>query len=231
MFEQHQEQDEYLTFRKKLSDRRNEKPLVPLDWLGQWPPLEKTRNRDKAWKVIFFNFPDLQRDIPLKNYGFYKHVSAITCRPWAPEVFSLRMVVGLLICPVLYDALKKTFPELDIKASRGAGYYMGGETHGNSITLTGQPIFLLQACMACPRHMIGRTVLRVSSPSERTFLKLWTSTNRFGVDLETNVLYFLKPIIQIQKMLEFWFGLDTNACFDVLTSREMVELVEPHDPF
>ncbi|BBN08069.1 hypothetical protein MPTK1_4g08600 [Marchantia polymorpha subsp. ruderalis] len=231
LFEQHQEQDEYLTFRKKLSDRRNEKPLVPLDWLGQWPPLEKTRNRDKAWKVIFFNFPDLQRDIPLKNYGFYKHVSAITCRPWAPEVFSLRMVVGLLICPVLYDALKKTFPELDIKASRGAGYYMGGETHGNSITLTGQPIFLLQACMACPRHMIGRTVLRVSSPSERTFLKLWTSTNRFGVDLETNVLYFLKPIIQIQKMLEFWFGLDTNACFDVLTSREMVELVEPHDPF
>ncbi|KAL2628705.1 hypothetical protein R1flu_013391 [Riccia fluitans] len=225
------EQQEYLTFNKKLSDRHNENPLMELHWLGQWPPIEKTRNHDKAWKVIFFNFINIYRDIPLKNYVFYKHVTAVTCRPWAPEVFSVRMVVGLLICPVLFGALTKTFPELEIKAARGAGYYMGGETHGNSITLTGDPRFLLQACKSCPRHLIGRTVLRVASPSERTFVKLWASTNRFGVDLDTNVLYFLKPLIQIQKILEYWHELDLEAKFDVQMSREMVELVEPHDPF
>jgi hypothetical protein len=231
LFERSMEQNEYLTYQKKRSDQKNAAPITKMHWLGQWPPIEKTKNRVSAWKVYFFNFTNIKQEIPLKNYIFYKHISALTMRPTGQEEFNVRVVCGLLICPVLYKALVMAFPELDIVAGRGAGYFLGGESHGNNITMTGHPLYLLRACKSLPRHLIGRTVLRVSHPSEKTFVKLWSSTNRFGVDFECGVLYFLKPLIQIQKILEYWHDLDMHASYPVTHPREMVELVEPHDPF
>ncbi|CAM6098686.1 unnamed protein product [Calypogeia fissa] len=231
LFEQNLEQNDYLTFQKKLSDQKGGKPFSKMQWLGQWPAIERTRNREKAWKVFFFNFIQLKRDVPLKNYIFYKHLNSLTLRPSGKEEFNVRVVCGILICPVLFKALQLSFPELEIVAGRGAGYYLGGETHGNNITLTGHPLHLLRACKSLPRHLVGRTVLRVAHPSEKTFVRLFMSTNRFGVDLECGVMYFLKPLIQIQKILEYWHDLDTHANYAVTHPREIVELVEPHDPF
>lgn len=114
---------------------------------------------------------------------------------------------------------------------RGAGYFIGGESHCNAITMTGEPRHLLAAAKSLPKNMVGRTSFRVAFPSKKTFIKLYSIAQTFGIDLEMNVIYLLKNLSKIIRALQFFLDLSDAAFVPWDVPREIVELVAPCDPF
>jgi hypothetical protein len=126
----------------------------------------------------------------------------------------------------------QSFPkELKVEQCRGSGYFIGGESHSNSFTLSGEPRHLLAAAKAIPETFIGRTSLQIRFPSKRTFVKIFSVAQRFGVDLEMNCIYLLKNMPKIIRALAFYIDTTDTPFVPWDVPREIVELVEPCDPF
>jgi hypothetical protein len=119
----------------------------------------------------------------------------------------------------------------EVRARRSYGYFIGGEPHGNSLTLTGEPRHLLAAAKAIPVDLIGRTSFRVAFPSRQTFIKIFSVAQKFGVDFEMNSIYLLKTLPKIIYALQFFIGVSDAPFIPWNVPREMIELVTPCDPF
>jgi hypothetical protein len=73
------------------------------------------RNRDKGWFITLFG-PKIAEEC----YNFYKHIQGLTLKPMEPESFSLRMVMGFLVCPMMQTSLiKVNIEHLTLKANSG----------------------------------------------------------------------------------------------------------------
>lgn len=114
---------------------------------------------------------------------------------------------------------------------RGGGYFIGGQPHGNSLTLTGEPRHLLAAAKAIPPDLMGWTSLRIAFPSKKTFIKIFAVAQKFGVDLEMNCIYLLKNLPKIIRALQFFIDVSDAAFIPWDVPREIIELVAPCDPF
>ncbi|KAH9575332.1 hypothetical protein CY35_01G106300 [Sphagnum magellanicum] len=180
-----------------------------------------------AWYITIFG-PNIAEEC----YKFYAHMVGLTIRISEPETCSLHVATPLLKMPILLEAIKKSFPkELHIQETRSMDFYIGGETHGNAITLSGRPHLILQAAKSIPKDMVGRTSLRFQSPSKTTFVKVFSVTQSFGVDLEKNALYLVKNMKKLKLALEYFTDLSDTAFIPWNVPREITELVVPSKPF
>lgn len=154
------------------------------------------------------------------------------------------MLVYLLIyLKQLYDAyfllyiigVVQSFPKEvkveEVRAGRFRTYFIGGEPHGNSLILTGEPRHLLAAAKSIPSDLIGRTSFRVAFPSKQTFIKIFSIAQKLGVDFEMNCIYLLKNLPKIIRALQFIINISNAAFIPWDVPREMIELVAPCDPF
>ncbi|KAJ7525051.1 hypothetical protein O6H91_17G034200 [Diphasiastrum complanatum] len=205
--------------------------------------LSKNRPKRPKMRHVVWRITVLENDIARSCYAFYKHASKESLETAEKaghiyshekkEIFSLRIITGLMISTILQKALCKAVPQgLIVKEARGSGYYIKGPSYCTSVILYGDPLTILIAAKAIPMHMVGRTALRIRCPSETTFVKFLPAMVTFGVDLEADTIYLLKSLDSIVRILEFATGLsDTENCMPMSFEREMVELVEPTDPF
>ncbi|KAG0557729.1 hypothetical protein KC19_11G152800 [Ceratodon purpureus] len=143
------------------------------------------------------------------------------------------MPIPFLKQPVLYKSIKKTFPKekLLIESNRGMSYYIGGETHGNSVTFTGHPLYILEAIKCIPLHLVGRVALRFRAPCHKTFLKIFSVSRTIGFDIEKDQIFLLKNFKKIKLALEYFVGLSDKAFIPWDVPREFTELVVPSKPF
>ena len=132
---------------------------------------------------------------------------------------------------MILQAFPKEVKVEEVRAGRSRGYFIGGEPHGNSLTLSGEPRHLLAAAKAIPANMMGRTSLRVAFPTKQSFVKIFSVAQKFGVDFEMNSIYLLKNLPKIIRALQFFIGVSDEAFISWDVPREMVELVTPCDPF
>lgn len=110
-------------------------------------------------------------------------------------------------------------------------YYIGGETHGNSITVTGHPLLILEAIKCIPKDMVARVALRFRAPSKETFLKAFSISRTLGIDIEKDQLFLLKNFKKLKLVLEYFVGLSETAFIPWNVPREFTELVVPSKPF
>lgn len=129
--------------------------------------------------------------------------------------------------------MKQTFQkdELRVSTARNMTYYIGGETHGHSLTITGDPRRILQAMKAIPKDMQGRTSLQFRAPSRTTFIKVFSVTRTLGIDLEKDTLYLLKNLKKLKLALEYLTDWSETAFIPWNVPREFTELVVPSKPF
>lgn len=60
------------------------------------------RNRDKGWFITVFG-PKIADEC----YKFYKHIQSWTYKPMESETFSICMVMGFLVCPMMQTSVAK----------------------------------------------------------------------------------------------------------------------------
>jgi hypothetical protein len=60
------------------------------------------RNRDKGWFITIFG-PKIAEEC----YKFYKHIQGWTHKPMEGETFSICMVMGFLVCPMMQTYVAK----------------------------------------------------------------------------------------------------------------------------
>lgn len=127
----------------------------------------------------------------------------------------------------------QAFPKekLCIESNQGMSFYIGGETHGNSITITGNPLLILEAIKCIPKDMVGRTALRFRAPTKKTFLKVFSVTTTIGMDIEKDQIFLLKNYKKIKLALEYLVSLSDTAFIPLDVPREFIELVVPSKPF
>ena len=110
-------------------------------------------------------------------------------------------------------------------------YYIGGETHGNSVTFIGNPLLILEAVKCVPKDMVGRVALRLRAPSKDTFLKVFSISRTIGIDIEKDQIFLLKNFKKLKLALEYFIGLSETAFIPWNVPREFTELVVPSKPF
>lgn len=127
----------------------------------------------------------------------------------------------------------QAFPtgELLIESNRGMSFYIGGETHGNSLTLTGNPLLILEAIKVVPRDMVARMALRFRAPTKKTFIKVFSIARTIGIDIEKDQIFLLKNYKKLKLALEYFVLLSETAYIPLDVPREFVELVTPSKPF
>lgn len=110
-------------------------------------------------------------------------------------------------------------------------FYIGGETHGNSLTLTGNPLLILEAIKIIPRDMVARMALRFRAPTKKTFLRVFSVTRTIGIDIEKDQIFLLKNYKKLKLALEYFVNLSNTALIPLKIPREFIELVVPSKPF
>jgi hypothetical protein len=110
-------------------------------------------------------------------------------------------------------------------------YYIGGETHGHSFTITGEPRLILEAMKCIPKDMVGRMSLRFRSPCKTTFINVFSVTRTLGVELEKDTIYLLKNYKKLKLALEYFTRYSDTAFIPWNVPREFTELVVPSKPF
>jgi hypothetical protein len=184
--------------------------------------------RHKQWSITIFG-PSIVDEC----FKFYEYLVGQTFRIKEPETFSLHMPIPFLKQPVLHKALAQAFTKdkLCIESNQGMTYYIGGETHGNSLTLTGSPLLILEALKGIPRDMVARMALRFRAPTKNTFLKVFSVTRKIGIDIEKDQIFLLKNYKKLKLALEYYVGVSNTAYIPLDVPREFIELVVLSKPF
>jgi len=102
-------------------------------------------------------------------------------------------------------------------------YYIGGETHGNSLTVIGSPLLILEAIKCIPRDMVAQMALGIRAPTKNTFSKVFSATRTIGIDIEKDQIFLLKNYKKLKLALEYYVGLSNTAFIPLDVPREFIE--------